>query len=52
MEVAALWDQAHVVAGLIAATGAFGPTRVLRDSAGAERVVVAERNSGRGDRRG
>ena len=52
MEVAALWDQAHVVAGLIAATGAFGPARVLRDSAGAERVVVAERNSSCGDRRG
>jgi release factor glutamine methyltransferase len=52
MEVAALWDQAHVVAGLIAATGAFGPVRVLRDYAGAERVVVAERILGRGDHRG
>jgi release factor glutamine methyltransferase len=52
MEVAALWDQARVVAGLIAATGAFGPARMIRDHAGAERVVVAERNSGRGDRRG
>jgi release factor glutamine methyltransferase len=52
MEVAALWDQARTVGGLIAATGAFGPARVIRDHADAERVVVAERISGRGDRRG
>jgi release factor glutamine methyltransferase len=43
MEVAALWDQAHVVGGLIAATGAFGPARAIRDYAGVERVVVAAR---------
>lgn len=43
LEVAALWDQASTVAGLIAATGRFSPPRIVRDYAGANRVVVAIR---------
>jgi release factor glutamine methyltransferase len=41
LEVAALWDQAATVAGLIAAAGAFDAPRIVRDYAGADRIVVA-----------
>ena len=51
LEVAALWDQACTVSRLIAATGAFATARIIRDHAGAERVVVAERITGDGDHR-
>jgi release factor glutamine methyltransferase len=43
LEVAASWNQAGAVAGLIAATGQFGVPRMIRDYAGMERVVVATR---------
>lgn len=43
LEVAAVWGQAETVAGLIAATGRFGPPRIVRDYAGMERLVVAAR---------
>jgi len=51
LEVAALWDQARAVVGLIAATGTFGPARVVRDYAGAERVVIAATNVDDGSHR-
>ncbi len=41
LEVAALWDQAATVAGLIAATRAFDAPGIVRDYAGADRIVVA-----------
>ncbi len=43
LEVAATWNQAGAVAGLIAATGQFGVPRIVRDYAGMERIVVATR---------
>jgi release factor glutamine methyltransferase len=43
LEVAASWNQAAAVAGLIAATQQFGVPRIIRDYAGMERVVVARR---------
>lgn len=43
LEVAAMQDQAATVAALIAAAGGFGPPGIVRDYAGAERVVVASR---------
>jgi release factor glutamine methyltransferase len=42
LEVASLWNQAETVAALIAAGGEFSP-RIVRDYAGAQRVVVAVR---------
>jgi len=47
LEVAALWDQATAVAGLIAATRAFDTPRIVRDYAGADRVVVALKSAPR-----
>ncbi len=43
LEVAAVWDQASTVAGLITATGRFASPRIVRDYAGADRIVVATR---------
>jgi release factor glutamine methyltransferase len=45
LEVAALWDQASTVAGLIAATARFRPPRIVRDYAGLDRLVVAIRST-------
>ena len=45
LEVAAGWDQAAAVAGLIRAAGHFGAPRIIRDYAGKERVVVATRDN-------
>src|SRR5262249_22290922 len=47
LEVAARWDRAAAGAGLIEATGQFGPPRIIRDYAGMERVVVATRAADR-----
>lgn len=43
VEVAATGDQARAVAALIAAEGAYAPPEIVRDFAGAERVVLATR---------
>ncbi len=51
LEVAAIDDQAHTVAGLIATVGGYATPRVVRDYAGLERVVVAARDRTR-DRNG
>jgi release factor glutamine methyltransferase len=47
LEVAALWDQAATVAGLIAVTRAFDAPRIVRDYAGADRIVVALKSAPR-----
>lgn len=52
LEVAAAWAQARTVARLVDGTGAFVPARIVRDYAGAERVVVAIRGERDGDHRG
>ena len=52
LEVAAVWRQAQTVARLVDATGMFTPVRIVRDDAGAERVVMAERVGRDGNHRG
>jgi len=45
LEVGAMGDQAATVAGLIAATGEFGAPWIVRDYAGADRIVVARKRA-------
>jgi len=52
LEVAAVWRQAETVARLVDATGVFTPARIVRDDAGAERVVMANRVGLDGNHRG
>jgi len=52
LEVAAAWRQAETVARLVDATGWFAPARIVRDYAGAERVVMADRVGRDGNHRG
>jgi release factor glutamine methyltransferase len=46
LETAALWGQARAVAELVAATGEYGPPRIVQDDAGMDRVVLAVRTAG------
>ena len=52
LEVAAVWRQAQEVARLVDATGMFTTARIVRDYAGAERVVIAKSVGGDGSHRG
>jgi release factor glutamine methyltransferase len=49
LEVAAIGHQAHAVARLIEQTGDFAPPEIVRDYAGADRVVRAVRSERRAD---
>ncbi len=51
VEVAATGDQARAVAALITAEGAYAPPVIVRDFAGAERVVLATRRGRDADSR-
>jgi len=51
LEVAAVGEQARAVAALIAARGEYGAPRIVRDYAGAERVVLAARAGADADHR-
>jgi len=51
LEVASLWNQARAVAELIIAAGVSAAPRIVRDYAGAERVVLAVRNGDDADPR-
>lgn len=51
LEVASLWDQARAVAALIAGAGVGTGPEIIRDYAGAERVVLAVRDGDGADHR-
>lgn len=51
LEVAAVHDQAGAVAALVRDAGPYGAPAVVRDDAGAERVVIATRGDHGGDHR-
>ncbi len=51
LETAAMGGQARAVAALIGAQGAYAPPSIVRDFAGAERVVVAAKRGDDGDHR-